>query len=81
MIGDTGCAERRGVLQPAVAFLSQPAGGEGFDLPKQRYLRCVRSVWRCMLRGVRPTHRQQAGCEERQQAAAVHGLAASLTTL
>ena len=35
LICEAGRAKHRGVLQPAVAFLSQPAGGESFDLPKQ----------------------------------------------
>ncbi len=33
----------------------------------------VRSVWRSVLRSIRPTHRQQAGLQKRQQAAALHG--------
>ena len=65
--------EAFGVRQPAAAFLSQPAGAVSFGVPRQSDFRvCV--AWRLVLRGVRPTHRQQAGWGKRQQAAAVQGL-------
>ncbi len=79
MIGEG--AKHRGVLQPAVAFLSQPAGGESFELPKQRVFRaCEGFGFECCGASVLLSASRLAG-ESGSRLPAVHGLAASMTIL